>query len=122
MNLMSGQGHRPDDPITRGRSESDLFNVLGDTNMSIAKKSNLINTGHNMTTLIFKDLNNEVTNMVDYPDLHLLTSEELWNFIYTQALEFGGYKVDAFVGKGDWYESVDDIESTGWGKVLSAAT
>ena len=115
-----GSGHRPDDPITRGRSESELFNVLGDTNMSIAKKSNLINTGHNMTTLIFKDLNNEVTNMVDYPDLHLLTSEELWNFIYTQALEFGGYKVDAFIGKGDWYESVDDIEATGWGKVLSA--
>ena len=115
-----GSGHRPDDPITRGRSESELFNVLGDTNMSLAKKSNLINAGHNMTTLIFKDLNNEVTNMVDYPDLHLLTSEELWDFIYTQALEFGGYRVDAFIGKGDWYEGVDDIASTGWGKVLSA--
>ena len=115
-----GKGHRPDDPLTRGRSESDLFNALSDTNMSLAKKSSLINAGHNMTTLIFKDLNNEITNMVDYPDLHLLESDELWNFIYGQALEFGGYKVDAFVSKGDWYDSIDDISNTGWGKVLSA--
>ena len=115
------RGHRMDDPLVRGRERSDLYKYLDvDDPIPLAKMANFINTGHNMTTLIFKDFNNTVTNMVDYPDLHLLSADDLWKFIHAQALEFGGYKVDAFVGKGDWYDSVSDVIKTGWDQVSGA--
>lgn len=85
---------------------------------NVARLGKYLQLEQNWTTLFFTNYAHEVMAVMDYKDLHRLTPTQLWNFINTEARKHGGVYVSAYVGEGDWYDTLDDVRKSPWGALM----